>query len=194
MGELGVFENTSDVGNPAMKGSASFDAARNEYRVTGGGVNIWGKRDEFHFLWRQITGNVILTATMRFEGAGAAAHRKAGLMIRRGLETDAPYADALVHGDGLTALQFRETAGDTTRSVSFPVVAPTRIRLERRGNRYTLWTGRDGEPLQETASTPVPLGVGPVYVGLAVCSHLDQVLETVVFSDVALETDPPAGK
>jgi hypothetical protein len=59
----------------------------------------------------------------------------------------------LVHGDGLTALQFRETAGDITRSFRFPVVAPTRIKLERQGPLFTLWTGGEGKPLPD--GTPV---------------------------------------
>src|SRR5205807_1750293 len=116
-GELGTFEGATDVGDPALKGSVAFDPARNEYRVTGGGANIWTDHDEFQFVWRKLSGDVTLAATLRFEGTGGAAHRKAGLMIRRGLEADAPYVDAVVHGDGLTNLQFREAAGATTRGV-----------------------------------------------------------------------------
>ncbi|MCX7013018.1 MAG: hypothetical protein NTW86_10765 [Candidatus Sumerlaeota bacterium] len=57
----------------------------------------------------------------------------------------------------------------------------------------------DIEPLftisvPEAGSTQVPLGNGPLYAGLAVCSHLANVVETVVFSDVAIEVLPPAAK
>jgi len=192
-GEPGVFEGASDVGDPALKGSVTFDSARNEYRVTGGGVNVWAKQDQFQFVWRKLSGNVSMTATMRFEGAGVAAHRKAGLMIRKGLETDAVYADAVVHGDGLTNIQWRETAGDITRGVRFPMLAPTRIRLERRGAVISLWTAPEGDqPFQEAGSIPVVLGNEPLYVGLFVCSHDPKVLETVVFSNVAIESLPAA--
>jgi hypothetical protein len=187
--DLGVFEGATDVGDPALKGAVAFDSARNEYRVTGGGANIWLKHDEFQFVWRKLSGNVALTATLRFEGTGA-AHRKAGLMIRRSLEHDAPYVDAVVHGDGLTQIQFRETAGDVTRAVKFPVEAPLRIRLERRGPVFTMWTGAPGAPLQEWGSIPVPLGSEPLYAGLFVCSHDAKAVDTVVFSDVAIETLP----
>ena len=38
-------------------------------------------------------------------------------MIRQGLEADAAYVDAAVHGDGLTSLQFRDAKGGQTHEV-----------------------------------------------------------------------------
>ena len=37
---LGVFANSGDVGGPALKGTAEFDASSGQYRVTGSGANI----------------------------------------------------------------------------------------------------------------------------------------------------------
>ena len=39
-------------------------------------------------------------------------------MIRQSLDPDSAYADAALHGDGLTSLQFRPTAGGETLEVS----------------------------------------------------------------------------
>ncbi|MFB3828216.1 MAG: hypothetical protein ACE15B_15715 [Bryobacteraceae bacterium] len=189
-GPYGIFEGASDVGSPSRKGSVSYDAASNEYRVIGGGQNIWAAKDDFFFVWKKLAGDVILTATLRLESGGN-AHRKAGLMIRKDLETGSPYADIMVHGDGLTGLQYREKADEITRGVRFPISAPTRIRVERRRNAITIWGGKEGTPFQELGATDVPLG-NPVYVGLAVCSHDDAALLTAVFSGVTLETPPPA--
>jgi regulation of enolase protein 1 (concanavalin A-like superfamily) len=191
---LGVFEGASDVGNPSHKGSVAFDAAKKEYTVTGGGNNIWGNKDDFFFAWRKISGPVIVTADMKLTSDGA-PHRKAGLMVRKTLATGSPYADAMVHGSGLTALQWREKADDATRGIQLAVEGPTRIRLERRGNWVTLWASKEGGPLQEWASIQVNLG-DPVYVGLAVCPHDDQADVTATFSNVTLEAPPstPAKK
>jgi TolB protein len=185
-GRIGLFEAESDVGNPAIKGSVVFDAAKKEYRITGAGANIWAKNDEFHFVWLRRSGDVRMTATLHFEGTSPTLHRKAGLMLRKSLETGAPYVDAVVHGNGLTALQVRETADDITRGFDFPVVAPTRIRLERRGNVYTLWQGKEGESLQEAGSIQCHLD-DPVYAGLFISAHNPKLTETVVFSDVTIE-------
>jgi hypothetical protein len=71
-GDLGIFEGQTDVGNPELKGSGTFDPTRTEYRVSGGGTNIWAKSHEFHLLWRRVSGDVALSATLGFAEAGGA--------------------------------------------------------------------------------------------------------------------------
>ena len=44
-GNLGIFTNSADVGGPAIKGSAEFNASNGQYRITGSGANIWAKQD-----------------------------------------------------------------------------------------------------------------------------------------------------
>ncbi|PYQ18312.1 MAG: hypothetical protein DMF79_15395 [Acidobacteria bacterium] len=50
--ERGEFEGATDVGDAQPKGSVRFDPGRREYRITGGGENMWGSRDAFHFFPR----------------------------------------------------------------------------------------------------------------------------------------------
>ena len=57
------------------------------------------------------------TADVRFIGTGAVAHRKAALMIRQSLKPDSAYADAALHGDGLTSLQYRPAAAAATLEI-----------------------------------------------------------------------------
>ena len=61
----GDFEGESDVGGPLHAGSATYDPSRSEYRITGGGANIWTQTDAFHFLWRRASGDLTLTANVR---------------------------------------------------------------------------------------------------------------------------------
>jgi TolB protein len=183
---IGMFEGESDIGNPEIKGSAAFDPTKKEYRLAGAGENMWAKTDQFHFVWKKLTGNVRMTATLHFAGSSAIAHRKAGLMLRKSLDAGAPYVDAVVHGDGLTSLQVRETPDDITRGFRFPVEAPVRIALERRGNIYSMWHGKPDGTLQELGSIQVPV-TGDVYAGLFVCSHNPKGAETALFTDVTLE-------
>ena len=186
---LGLFEYYADVGDTPKKGSVVYDAATGEYRVTGGGANIWSATDAFHFVWIKLSGDVSLTANIQFIGAGAVPHRKAVLMIRQGLEPGAPYADAAVHGDGLTSLQFRTERNQETQEVKSAVTAPQRIRIERHGNEFTMYAGNSGEELKPSGSATVALQ-DPVYVGIGVCSHDAGVLETAVFSSVKIEPAP----
>jgi TolB protein len=186
---LGVFEAHADVGETPKKGSVEYDAAAGEYRVTGGGANIWSTTDAFHFVWIKVSGDMSLAANIQFIGTGAVAHRKAVLMIRQGLEPGAPYADAALHGDGLTSLQFRTERDRETQEVKAAVTAPQRIRIERRANQFTMYTGNSGEELKASGSATVALQ-DPVYVGIGVCSHDAGVLETAVFSNVKIELAP----
>ena len=187
--EIGVFENQTDVGAVKRPGAAAFDPAREQYEVAGGGENMWGSMDAFHFVWRRMSGDFVLTADLAILGTGGNPHRKAGWVVRQGLEPDAPYADAVVHGVGLTSLQFRETAGGPTKEVQAAATSPTTIRLERRGNVFTMSVARSGEALQAAGSTTLALR-DPVYVGLAVCAHDNNALERAVFSRVSIRTRP----
>jgi Tol biopolymer transport system component len=67
--------------------------------------------------------------------------------------------------------------------------APVRLRIERRGDSFTMLAGKPGEQLTSTGPATVTLK-DPVYVGLAVCSHDANVLETAVFSNVAMQALP----
>src|SRR5438128_1210699 len=59
---LGPFESSGDVGVTPQKGKVEFDAGPGEYRVTGGGANIWATADAFQFVWKKMSGDVALTA------------------------------------------------------------------------------------------------------------------------------------
>ncbi len=188
---LGLFDSATGVGETPQKGSVEFDSAAGEYRVTGGGANIWAKTDAFQFVWKRITGDVAITADVRFVGAGVNAHRKAALMIRKDLTPGAAYADAALHGDGLTSLQYRPAADELTLETRAEVKGPVRLRIERRGNQFTLLAGDKGEQLKSTGPVTVAMP-GEVYAGLAVSSHDAAVLETAIFSNVRIEQLPPA--
>jgi len=186
---LGLFETHADVSITPQKGSASYNAATGEYRVTGGGANMWGPMDAFHFVWKRVTGNFSITADVHFVGKGAEDHRKAVLAVRQSLDANAAYADVALHGDGLTSLQFRPVPGAETSEVRSAVNRPIRIRIERRGAQFMIYAGKPGETL--VPSDPVTVGLeGPVYIGLGVCSHDAKVLETAVFSNVSIQTLP----
>lgn len=169
-GPLGDLEREAEVGGPLLAGSASYDASRGEYRIAGGGANMWGQTDAFHFIYRQASGDLTLSATVHFPHPGGNEHKKAGWMVRQGLGPSAPYADVVVHASGLTSLQYRLTEGGETQEIQSKISMPEVIRLVRLGNSFSLWAARGGGPLELAGSVEVPLR-DPVNVGLAVCSH-----------------------
>jgi TolB protein len=186
----GIFSKSGDVGNPAIKGSTEFSGG--QYRITGSGANIWAKQDQFQFVWREMTGNFSVTATLKFLGKGA-DHRKAGIMVRQSLDTDATYADVVIHGNGMPGLQWRSKQGEDTNAFDLPFDGPGtfKVKLVRTGVRIFMYVGKDGSEPKEIAHTEVSFR-DPVFVGLAVCSHQADASDTVIFSDVSVEATAPA--
>lgn len=187
---LGEFERADDVGKNLRAGSAAYDTATGRYRIAGGGANIWGKEDAFHFLSKTLSGDLSFTCDIAWEGAGAEPHRKAAAMIRQGLDADAPYVDVAVHGDGLIELQYRREKGGATFGVRTPVKAPATIRLERDGDVFTASVAKDGGPFQPIGALALPLPE-PLQVGLAVSAHNAKNLESALISGVKLTHRQP---
>jgi TolB protein len=187
---VGVFDAQADIGRVRNPGSAAYDPQLQSYTVAGSGQNMWNDRDDFHFVWKRITGNFILSTRARFIGAGVEAHRKLGWTIRPSLETNTAHVTAALHGDGLASLQFRRTTGGTTEEAKSRDSLPDAdavIQLERRDGVYIMSVARFGDTLvtQELADVSLP---DTVYVGLFVCAHNDTVVERAAFSNVRVTT------
>jgi hypothetical protein len=190
--QLGYFEDHQDVGQPALAGSTTYNAAAQRYAIVGAGTNMWAARDEFQFAWRRLAGDFIVRARATFDGAGVEPHRKLGWMVRRTLDPDSPYVDAALHGEGLMSLQYRRAPGADTEETRSTLNGPDIIQLERRGQTYIMSVARFGEPFTRTEVAGVDLG-DDVYVGLFVCSHNAKVSERAVFDQVRIVVPPKEG-
>ena len=193
-GPLGVFDGHGDVGHVRTTGSVAFDPQSQEYRITGSGQNMWEARDDFHFVWKRLTGNFILSARVRFNGPNVEAHRKIGWTIRPTLDSNGPHVTAALHGDGLMSLQFRRSAGAITEEQKSQDSLPggdAVIQLERRDGAYIMSVARFGDTLatEELSGVSLP---DTVYVGLFVCAHNDTVVERATFTNVRITKPAPA--
>jgi len=185
---LGIFDAHGDVGSVRRSGSVEYRAAEGTYTISGSGENMWFGADAFHFVWKKVSGDATLSADISFLGTGGNAHRKAALMIRQSLDADSVYADIALHGNGLTALQFRDEPGGLTQEVQSMIAAPKRIGIEKHGAYFTMWlSGANGELTMSGASPKIELKE-PFYIGIGVCSHDPQVVEKAVFSNVQLQS------
>jgi hypothetical protein len=196
---LGLFSGSGDIGVPSTigAGSAVYDAGKKTYTVSGGGENMWAAADHFQYVWKKVSGDVMLDATIEFTATRPAtgapnAHRKACLVIRQSLDGDAVYADAAVHGDGLTSLQWRDAKGAVTHEVQSAVSGPTRLRIEKRGSYVAMSLASAGEALHPAGGAARVEFTGEFYLGLGVSAHDSSRIEQAVFSDVELGTPPPA--
>jgi hypothetical protein len=188
---LGIFSEQADIGNTAKPGSVIFDPAKDEYLITGGGANMWSTNDAFHFVWVKMSGDLSLAADIWFAGTNGNPHRKACLVVRQSLAPDSAYADVAVHGVGLTALQYRETGGDTTHEIQSDISGPVRVSIEKHGDYVSISVAAMGESLHAAGATYRMQFQEPFYVGLAVCAHNNKASAQAVFSRVELKPIPP---
>lgn len=186
-----LFEGNSDVGSVKPRGTLIYNRVADSYTLTSAGANLWGTADAFHFVWKKMSGDAVLTADIDFPETGGEhnPHRKAILIFRQSLDPGSAYADAAVPGVGLTALQFRREPGAITEDIELSTsTAPRRIRIEKRGDTFTMFAAYEpgGELHQVGASVQLHL-TEPFYVGLGLCSHDPNKTEKAVFSHVTLE-------
>ena len=179
--KIGIFERSADVGNPKLSGSSSYDSKSKTYTLKGSGYNIWFERDEFQYLFKKIKGDFTATADFELLGAGKDPHRKVGWMVRESLEGDASHLSAVVHGDGLTVLQWRVAKGEKMRDPEDEIFSKEKasytIQLERKGTAYTMRVAPKGGTLQEVGSHEMKNLPEDTFVGLYVCSHNPAVIE-----------------
>ncbi|HTX17784.1 MAG TPA: hypothetical protein VMG34_03910 [Bacteroidota bacterium] len=185
-GGLGIFEGHGDIGHVLMPGTVQYDSSTRTYRIGASGENMWSTKDAFHFVWKKMSGDVSLTADVRWLGTGGNPHRKACLLIRQNLEPDAPYADAAVHGVGLTCLQYRESAGAPTREIIATLNAPRTVRIQKEGDYVFMSIAQEGEKIHSAGGSFKIKLSDPFYVGLGVCAHDSNAFEQAEFANVEI--------
>lgn len=182
---VGIFENTTDVGPVRHAGNTAYNPETQVYGLSGSGANIWFGKDEFHYACNKLTGNFLLQCRGKLLGEGVDPHRKFGWMVRTSLDSSAAMVCATVHGDGLTAIQFRKKNGMNIEEVKSPVKMPDVIHLERKGRSFFLSVACFGD---EFWTVEVPDFDFPteMYAGLFVCSHNADVVEKAEFDNVRM--------
>ena len=197
---IGIFSAQSDIGAALVPGSSGF--ADGKYTIRSAGYNIWYSRDEFRFLWKEMKGDVSLAADVTFPDPNGYGDRKAVLIIRQDLEDDSKQVVVALHGLGMIQLAQRPEKGALTKDREIRVGGrgrpegkspdslvndlARRIGLEKRGDQFSLFVSLDGEPMTRLGpSIELPL-TAPFYVGIGFCSHLPDVVDSAVLSNVVL--------
>jgi TolB protein len=180
---IGLFTESSDIGI-TQPGSTTYNPATQTYALTGGGADMWGAADAFHFAWTRLTGDATLTATIAFPPGTHPPNEKAVLIFRQSLDPGSPYADVAIHADGHVTLQWRSSQGAITEDATAPPSLGT-ISIARQGNRFTAHASDSTGQLHPFAHIDVALR-DPVYLGIGVCAHDATGLATVTFTEVRL--------
>jgi hypothetical protein len=192
-----LFANV-DVGSPRLAGSATaVDAG---WDVVAGGVDIWESADQFHFVFKELSGDFDIA--VRVESfTPAHLYSKAGLMIRETLDAGSAHLMFVLFADdaprnnnlGAYEMQLRPAAGRDCQAVyptvrppappEFPATYPDSwLRVSRREDRFSAFASVDGRAWRLYAETVLPLA-SEVKVGPALTSHDPHVAATAAFRD-----------
>ena len=187
---LGIFTAAADIGSPTLPGYAWHSGGT--YTVYASGADIWGTADQFHYVYKTLSGDGRITARVVSLG-NTDPWAKAGVMIRESTAAGSTHSQALMSYSNGMSFQYRATTnGTSTSSTQAGLSAPYWVRLTRLGNNFTAERSADGTNWTQQGSTTAITMASSVTVGLAVTSHTNSATTTAVFDNVSVSTPPTA--
>ena len=171
-------------GHPVYMGSF-VEGPTGTYTITGEGADIWNKSDQFHFAYKEISGECSIIAKVE-SVQDTDPWAKAGVMIRDTLDADSVHAMvAVTPGNGVWFGR-RTAAGDNGSSNNqADLAAPYWVKLDRTvGGLVRAYYSADGSSWTQLGSSiPIEMDT-PMYIGLALTSHNSGVACEARFSNV----------
>ncbi|MEW6235016.1 MAG: hypothetical protein AB1656_06490 [Candidatus Omnitrophota bacterium] len=186
-----IFDNHLDVGAVGAAGAAEYQAADKRYVVTGSGADIWDTADEFHFVYKKLSGAFSLETTVfGYNDTGANDWSKFGLMVRDNLTANSSHVMAIIRGADLQYdTQWRASAGSASGDTGLKADESGEMKIVKTGSTVeAYYMGSDGNWVRDSAQT-IQLS-DPVYAGLVVTSHDDGLFAIGEFENVKLTLYP----
>ena len=176
----------ADIGNVAPAAGGQ-NLTGGTWSVTGGGGDIWGTSDSFHYVWQPLPAGGTVSAQVASQ-TNTSVWAKGGLMIRATTDPASPYyAVFATPGNGIV-VQWRTAQGGTSSQVATTGTAPVYLRITSSGGTYSAATSADGVTWTVIPKSTVTLSnmAGAALAGLAVTSHNTGQLGTVTYGSVVV--------
>jgi len=176
----------TDVGSPAIAGSAGYDSGSGVFTVNGAGADIWGTNDQFHYVDQPLTGNGTIIARLT-SMTNTSANAKAGVIIKQSTTAGSNY---MLIGDspgGTVKVQY-DFNGSTTVSGTY-TFPNAWMKLVSLNGKITAYLSSDGSTWTSVLSKTLPITT-PATVGLFECSHNTSALGTATFDNVSFTPGP----
>jgi len=197
---VGIFEYTQDIGGPAGLGRTTYegyvwknDTLAEQYRVMGGGADIVGTSDQFHFAWNRVSGDVLISAS--FEWVVASNEwAKMGVMLRAGTAgNDISHSMVTRRDENLITPQHRYVKGGDNAGITPGTDAPVRLGIQRITAEGLTWIqsladfGDGWESMEVVLADDLP---DELLVGICVTSHDNSHLVQARATDITFELNP----
>ena len=176
----------ADVGSPIPPGSNYL--VNGVWSILGGGADIWGSDDEFHYTAETMPGDGTVSAEITSQ-QDTDSWAKSGLMLRASTDPGAPYFAIFTTGGNGTIIQYRSAeAGSTSQLTGVTSGAPLYVKVVRSGDTYTAYTSTDGTnwTMYPGSTVTIPALTGSILAGMADTSHSQFGTSTTVFDDFTL--------
>ncbi|NOR67231.1 MAG: hypothetical protein GQ528_07740, partial [Woeseiaceae bacterium] len=173
--------------------NVSFDEATGTYEIAGAGADIWGSADQFHFVYRELTGDATMIARVVDNGSGSNEWAKGGVMIRQSIAAGSTHRYMPITAGGGNGASFQgrpvADAGSNNSDSSEVVAPPYWVKLERVGNDFSGSISADGVTWTQVGGAETLEMADPVLIGLAVTSHAAGEVRTFTFDNVDIAGD-----
>lgn len=187
--------NCADIGFSSPPGSQSL--SNGTWTILGGGADIYGTYDQFHYVWQSLAADGVVSAQVSSQDS-VNGWEKAGVMLRQSNDPGSIYYAALVTPSNGIVVQYRATQGGGAQQSGQIATgsAPTYLMVTRAGNLFSAYTSTDGNSWTQVPGSSVTIAMsGAVQAGLAVTSHDGGNLSTVTIGSVVVSSSLvcPAG-
>lgn len=170
-----------------MAGGQSYDPGTGTWTITGGGTDITGTSDQFHFVSAPLVGDGSVSAEVTSQ-TDSSSNAKAGVMLRSSLDPAAPEYSVLVSPGAGVKVQVRSTQGGNTTKLANPTgTVPAYLEVTRSGSTFTASTSTDGVHWTVIPGSSVTVSLpSTLSAGLVVTSHNAGALSTVTMTSGAI--------
>jgi len=176
----------ADIGSPLPSGNQTLSGST--WTLWGGGADIWGTADQFHYVWQPISGDGSVSTQVTAQ-QNTDAWAKAGVMFRQDTTAGSAFYAAFVTPGNGVVVQYRVSAGaGAGQSAQLSTMAvPAYLEVARVGSTYTAYTSSDGATWTPVAGSSITLTMpNPTLAGMAVTSHTSAMLSSVTFSNTSI--------
>lgn len=168
-----------------VAGNGSF--SNGTFTVKGGGAQIYGAADSFHYVYQPLSGDgTIMARVASLQGGSGFA--SAGVMIRETLSPGSSNAKTAYWSTyGRIYFDLRTTTGGSTSEPgSVSATLPYWVKVSRSGNTFTSYASADGATWVQLGTAQTINMAQSVDIGLAVNSGSTSALATATFDNVSV--------
>jgi len=180
----------SDIGSPALAGSAYYNSTTGTWTVSGSGSDIQYTSDQFNFASETLSGDGSISAEVD-SITNTSGWAKSGVMFRDSTDPGAAYAAVFVTPGNGVNFQWRDADGDGTSYVNTGPNGPAWVKVVRDGGAFSGYYSTDGLNWTQIGQWETVTMPTTALAGLAVTAHDDSLLNTSTFNNVVQSLPAP---